>query len=417
MDSLSLTISIITILLLAIGVVYLVFFLPKKQEKSFKTHLDSLSNQQKETSKFEEDNEEIKKATLELKNKIEEISQRLITDKEVTKTLLENVDKNIKGEGVNIKTEIANQQKMFQEKNKELSERLNKENKELSEKLNKDLEFRLNSSQQLIKTHLENLNKGISQPLEKLNSVLLQSDERGRWGNTQLEQLLSLYLPKSDKIYQMEFKLKKKRTNNKEEGLRVDAIIFGPERKNNLAIDSKFPLKNYLLTTDSNLTEKERKEFERKFENDVKEHIEKVAEYVSEEDETKYAIMFVPSEVIFSKLFEQRYYDNIVGVALKKKVSICSPTILLVTVDQLLSWNKIWEQYKDLDKITSEIGKFWNNLRLFEERWEKIYKMIKSSNKAIEELNTSTRKLIEGGEKIRDRENTLLEKLPKEEEK
>lgn len=180
MDSLSLTISIITILLLAIGVVYLVFFLPKKQEKSFKTHLDSLSNQQKETSKFKEDNEEIKKATLELKNKIEEISQRLITDKEVTKTLLENVDKNIKGEGVNIKTEIANQQKIFQEKSKELSERLNKENKELSEKLNKDLEFRLNSSQQLIKTHLENLNKGISQPLEKLNSVLLQSDERGR---------------------------------------------------------------------------------------------------------------------------------------------------------------------------------------------------------------------------------------------
>jgi DNA recombination protein RmuC len=131
--------------------------------------------------------------------------------------------------------------------------------------------------------------------------------------------LLSLYLPKSDKIYQTEFKLKKKRTNNKEEGLRVDAIIFGPEGKNNLAIDSKFPLKNYLPATDSNLTEKERKEFEKKFENDVKEHIEKVAEYISEEDGTKYAIMFVPSEVIFSKLFEQRYYDTIVKVALKKK--------------------------------------------------------------------------------------------------
>jgi len=40
--------------------------------------------------------------------------------------------------------------------------------------------------------------------------------------------------------------------------------------------------------------------------------------------------------------------------------------------------------------------------------------MIKSSNKAIEELDTSTRKLIEGGEKIRDRENALLEKIPKD---
>jgi hypothetical protein len=40
--------------------------------------------------------------------------------------------------------------------------------------------------------------------------------------------------------------------------------------------------------------------------------------------------------------------------------------------------------------------------------------MIKSSNKAIEELNTSTRKLIEGGEKIRDRESSLFEKSPKD---
>jgi DNA recombination protein RmuC len=406
MDVVSLVFSLVIVLLLVACLVCLFFYLPKRQEKLLK--------QQKESSNLEESKEEAKKATSELREKIEDISQKLKIGEEITKTLLENVDKNIKGEGINIKTEIANQQKIFQEKNKELNERLNKENKEWSEKINKDLELRLNNSQQLIKTHLENLNKGISKPLEKLNSVLLQSDERGRWGNTQLEQLLSLYLPKSDKIYQMEFKLKKKRASNREEGLRVDAIIFGPGGENNLAIDSKFPLKNYLPSTDSNLTEKERKEFEEKFKNDVKEHIEKVAEYVSEEDGTKYAIMFVPSEVIFSKLFEQRYYDAIVSVALKKKVSICSPTILLVTVDQLLSWVKIWEQYKDLDKITSEIGKFLNNLRLFKERWEVIYKMIKSSNKAIENLDTSTRKLIEGGEKIKDRENSLSKELPED---
>src|SRR5438874_2043985 len=129
----------------------------------------------------------------------------------------------------------------------------------------------------------------------------------------------------------MEFKLKKKRLNNREEGLRVDAIIFGPEGKNNLAIDSKFPLKNYLPSVDSNLTEKEKQEFENKFESDVKAHIEKVAEYISEEDGTKSAIMFVPSEVIFSKIFSQRYYDTIAKIAFKKKVSICSPTLLLVT--------------------------------------------------------------------------------------
>lgn len=390
MDTLPLILLTIIILLLIICIVYLIFFLPKHQEKLLKSRFDTL-NQPKEANKSGENTEETKKTALELKEKIEQLSQELKTSKEVNKTLLENIDKSIKGE-------IASQQKLFYEKNKELSE-----------KINKDLETQLNSSEKLIKIHLENLNKGISQPLEKLNSVLIQSDKRGRWGNAQLDQLLSLYLPKSDKIYQTEFKLKKKRVN--EEGLRVDAIIFGPEKKNNLAIDSKFPLENYLLANEGNRTQKEKEEFEKKFENDVKEHINKVAEYISEEDGTKYAIMFVPSEVIFSKLFEQRYYDTIAKLAFEKKVSICSPTILLVTVDQLLSWNKIWEQYKDLDKITAEIGKFWNNFRLFKERWEKIVKNIKSNDEAIRNLDISTRKLIEDGERIKNRENASLNKI------
>lgn len=389
MDSPSIILLIIILLLLVIGLFYLVFFLPKKQEKLLKT----LNNQPKETNNSEENNEEIIKTNLELKEKLEQISQKLKTNEEIIKILLENVDKNIKGE-------IINQQKLFQEKNKELNE-----------KFNKDLKLHLNNNQQLIKLHLENLNKGISQPLEKLNNVLLQSDERGRWGNTQLDQLLSLYIPKSDKIYQTEFKLKKKRASDKEEGLRVDAIVFSADNRNNIAIDSKFPLKNYLFSKDSNLTEKEQKEFEKKFESDVKEHINKVAEYVSEEDGTKYAIMFVPSEVIFSKIYEQRYYDTIVTVAFKKRVSICSPALLLVFIDQLLLWNKTWEQYKDLDKITSEITRFWENLGLFKERWEAIYKTIQSNNKAIEKLNISTRKLIEGGERIKNRESSLLEKI------
>jgi len=59
-----------------------------------------------------------------------------------------------------------------------------------------------------------------------------------------------------------------------------------------------------------------------------------VSEYISEEDGIKYAIMFVPSEVIFSKINEQRFY-RIIGVSFEKRVSICSPAILLVIIDQL----------------------------------------------------------------------------------
>jgi DNA recombination protein RmuC len=150
-----------------------------------------------------------------------------------------------------------------------------------------------------------------------------------------LDELLSSYLPKENGLYQTEFQLKKRRTKNKEEGLRVDAIVFSADNRNNIAIDSKFPLENYLSSADSSLTEEQKEQFEKRFENDVKKHIDKVAEYFSpEEDGIKYVIMFVPSEVIFSKINEQRYY-NIVKLALEKKVSICSPSIFLVIIDQL----------------------------------------------------------------------------------
>ena len=122
--------------------------------------------------------------------------------------------------------------------------------------------------------------------------------------------------------------------------------------------------------------------------------------------------MFVPSEVIFSKINEQRYY-SIIKLTLEKKVAICSPAILLIIIDQLRSWNKTWEQYKELDKITSDIAKFWDNLELFKKRWDKIVKTIESNNENIRQFNISTKKLIEGGEKIKDRENTLPQILPK----
>ena len=189
--------------------------------------------------------------------------------------------------------------------------------------------------------------------------------------------------------------------------------LGGEEEINMLDIAASYTI-HFPPSLYNSLTEEQKEQFEKRFENDVKKHIDKVAEYFSpEEDGIKYVIMFVPSEVIFSKINEQRYY-NIVKVALEKKVSICSPSIFLVIIDQLRLWNKIWEQYKDLDKITSEISKFWGNLKLFKERWEKIVKTVESNSEAIRKFNISARKLIEEGEKIKNREDSLLKKPPKE---
>jgi flagellar biosynthesis component FlhA len=111
MDIVLIVFSVVIVLLLVACLFCLLVYLPKRQE--------NLLKQQKETSNFEE----TQKTALELREKLEEISKKLLVSEEVNKTLLESVDKGIKGE-------IINQQKLFQEKNKELSERLNKENKQ-----------------------------------------------------------------------------------------------------------------------------------------------------------------------------------------------------------------------------------------------------------------------------------------------
>jgi hypothetical protein len=153
---------IVILLLLIVGLVYLFLHFPKKPEQ-----------QSKEVNKLLENYEEVKKTSLELKGQLEQISQKLGTSEGIAKSFLELGDKNIK-EG------FASQLKLFQEKNKELSDKFDKDLKTTLDNSGKLLKADLDRNQQLIKTNLENLGKEVSQPLEKLNSVLLHSGKRGK---------------------------------------------------------------------------------------------------------------------------------------------------------------------------------------------------------------------------------------------
>ncbi|CAG8690334.1 35485_t:CDS:2, partial [Racocetra persica] len=218
--------------------------------------------------------------------------------------------------------------------------------------------------EELIKIRLENLSKELQTSgttLTQINNILLAPMQRGRLGNTQLDQLLSLYLPKDDKVYQLEYRLKK--PTGKGGFLIVDAIIFGIDGKNNIAIDSKFPLENFLLLHKENLSDLEKKEIEKNFKNNLKDHIKKVAEYVSELDGTDHAIMFIPSEAVFAKINEHGYYE-IMEFALERKVSLFT-----------------------------------------------------KSNKTLEEFNISVQKLVKKGEGIRKRKAVPLSEKEKLEEK
>src|SRR6185312_5306624 len=133
---------------------------------------------------------------------------------------------------------------------------------------------------------------------------IFASSKRGMLGNSYLNELLGIILPRDDSVYQLEFVLKKK--SEKGEGLRVDAIIFGAENKNNLAIDSKFPLDNYLVMADESKSNEEKEQAQRRFQNDLKRHIEKTSQYLSEEDSIYQCVMFIPSDTVYLAINELR---------------------------------------------------------------------------------------------------------------
>jgi DNA recombination protein RmuC len=168
------------------------------------------------------------------------------------------------------------------------------------------------TSQASAKERFDYLDKSFGE----LNKIFASS-KRGMLGNSYLNELLGIILPKDKGVYQLEFTLKK--LTERGDGLRVDAIIFGPEGKNNLAIDSKFPLDNYLLMIDESKEQSIREQAQKDFQSDCKKHVDKTSLYLSEEDSIYQAVMFIPSDAIYLMINELRFY-GIIEQALAKKV-------------------------------------------------------------------------------------------------
>ena len=226
---------------------------------------------------------------------------------------------------------------------------------------------------------------------------IFASSKRGMLGNSYLNELLGIILPRDDSVYQLEFVLKKK--SEKGEGLRVDAIIFGAENKNNLAIDSKFPLDNYLVMADESKSNEEKEQAQRRFQNDLKRHIEKTSQYLSEEDSIYQCVMFIPSDTVYLAINELRFY-KVVEDALQKKVWICSPTTLYIVLNQIVLANRNWELHQNSAKILQVYLEIAQEFTRFAKRWKEVNKTFAAATKKINDLETTVGKILEKNEKL-----------------
>ncbi|HEY6020608.1 MAG TPA: DNA recombination protein RmuC [Candidatus Paceibacterota bacterium] len=234
----------------------------------------------------------------------------------------------------------------------------------------------------------------IAEQLSNLEKVLKNQKQRGNLGEASLELILSNVLPPGQ--YQPQYKFK--------DGEIVDMVIHTAEGL--VPVDAKFPLENYIRlsdATDENLIE----QYRRDFKSDVKKRIDETSKYIRPEEGTMpFAFMFIPAEGIYYDLLNSdvgvgvNSRDLIEYATKQKSVIIVSPTTFLAYLQTVLygiQRQKIQDAAKDIIKNVTELGK---HLKSYEESHNKLGKSLstavghfESSSKTFKRIDKDVLKL------------------------
>jgi DNA recombination protein RmuC len=202
-----------------------------------------------------------------------------------------------------------------------------------------------------------------------LQDILNDKKSRGTFGELQLNDIISDIFGNNKKFYEIQHVLPNK--------YKVDVIVFN--QNGNIPIDSKFPLENYKRIVDNNITENVKKEFIKLFKQDIKKHINDISsKYIAIPYTTQYAILFIPSESVFSKVYE---FEDLIKYARQKNICITSPS----TIIPLLSTLKFFNLNNKNNDITSFLSLEKINNK-FEESNNNLHKIIKNIDTASSNL-------------------------------
>ena len=307
-------------------------------------------------------------------------------------SILTEVLKNLKDD---LKMEIRDTRK-------ELDNKIYTGQKDIQKEMNENIKFQTDNSQKLIKeifTHLSKVNESVievkegnkqvlsmTDQLTNLEKVLTNQKQRGNWGESSLELILSNFLPKG--VYEMQYKYKS--------GEIVDSIINIKDKI--LPIDSKFSFDNYRRCIDSQ-NEDDKIYFGEEFKKDIKNRIEETAKYIDEVNENtlSFAFMFIPSEAIYYDInagdngnLKKINTNKLLDFARSKKVILVSPTSILAYLHLVISGIKdgqIEKNIVEIKKKTEELGK---HLEKYEDY---IKKMGASLNTTVNHYNNSYKEL------------------------
>lgn len=275
-----------------------------------------------------------------------------------------------------------------------LNDRIDARLRLINDKVNERLDQNFEKTNKTFNSVLERLSKideaqkkidHLSSDIVSLQSVLTDKKTRGIFGEINLKHIMSsVFGENNDKIYKLQYTF--------ESGCIADCVLFAPEPLGVIAIDSKFPLENYQMMVDKNISEIERIQAEKNFKYDMKKHIDAIADkYIIKGVTSDQAILFLPAEAIFAEI--NAYHNDIIEYAYKRRVWITSPTTLISTLTTIEVIIKNMERDKYAGIIHKELNLLSDEFRRYKDRWDKLSRSIETVNKDVKDIHNTTEKI------------------------
>jgi DNA recombination protein RmuC len=221
----------------------------------------------------------------------------------------------------------------------------------------------------------------MTQEVVSLKDILANKQTRGAFGQGRMEAIVADGLPAG--AYEFQATLSNK--------ARPDCVIRLPGDSRVLAVDAKFPLEGFTLFGEAR-GEEARKGAAARVRADVGKHVKDIAErYLLPGETQDIALMFVPSESIYSDLIE--HFDDVVQKAHRTRVVIVSPSLMMMAIQVTQAILRDQRMRDQAHAIHAEVGRLLNDMRLLIERVGKLDTHFRQAQEDVGQIATSAEKV------------------------
>ncbi|MEC7594907.1 MAG: DNA recombination protein RmuC, partial [Pseudomonadota bacterium] len=228
----------------------------------------------------------------------------------------------------------------------------------------------------------------LSGQVVELQQILDNKQARGAFGEAQLADIVRDGLPETAYVFQ----------HTLSNGRRADCLIRLPNPPGPVVVDSKFPLEAYQRWREAESDEAARAALAA-LRTDTQKHATDIAErYIIPGETADAALMFLPSESVFSELHSR--LPDLVEKCRAMRVYPVSPNTMALTLNTVRAIMRDVKMREQAGLIQNEVRVLMEDVSRLNDRICKLRIHFGQAEKDIELIETSGRKITSRGERI-----------------